>query len=721
MKPEAYSPAGPSDVVLNTQQQAEALLASVMNPRSVAVIGASADANKVGGRPIDFMLKHGYDGAIYPVNPTRTQVQGLPCYSSIEALPQVPDMAIIAVPADRAVSAVKACASQGTSVAVVLTSGFGETGQGGLAAQNEMLRAARESGMRLLGPNCQGVTNFSCGLVANFSTAFHEVPPMDGPVAIISQSGATSQVIYNHIRSQGLGVRYVHATGNEADLTAADLLAAVIEDPEVQVVLLYLESVTQPQMLAAAAERARRRGLPIIAVKSGRSARGQAAARSHTGAMVSEDAVVDAFMRRHAIQRVRSLHELTCTVRWHVERHRPLSDTMFFVSNSGASCVMAADHADYINLSIPEIPSECAGLLRDILPAHCSVSNPLDITTALLENPKSLQQTLAVTCQHLTSDFTLVSLPVVGSGYDMRAISKDIADYRDRCNHPVAVVALHPDLRTACATHGLAVFRNENEAMEAFHLLLGQAALQRQPAPPVLSLQPAPEVPHSEERFFNESDSLQLLARTGIDVVEHYLCPDASAVASAMHAIGDKVAIKGCSADIPHKTEMGLVALNIETIDEAQQHFTEQRSRICAAGLRFDGVLVARMMPGGVELALGARVDPVFGPVVLIGAGGIHIEEQADFALLIAPFTEEDVLQALGKLRVYSILSGARGNAARDLSTVAKHAVKLGEAMLSWQGEVASIDINPLLVYAEGQGAVAIDCLIEQGNNTRNT
>lgn len=721
MKLEAIQSAGFIEPESGTIKTGQALLSKVLNPRSVAIIGASDNANKVGGRPISFMLKQGYQGAIYPVNPNREHVQGLPCYPSMDALPQAPDMAIIAVPSDKAVAAVEACALKGTGVAVILTSGFSETGEDGLAAQREMMRIAEAAGMRLLGPNCQGVTNFACGLVANFSTIFHDIPPVDGPVAIISQSGATSQVIYNHIRAQGLGARYVLATGNESDLAAADLLSAVVEDPEIGVALLYLESITRPETLGAAAERARQRGLSIIAVKSGRTARGQEAAKSHTGALVSEDAVVDAFMKRHAIQRVRNLRELTCNVRWHIEGHRPAADSMFFVSNSGASCVMAADHADHIGIAVPQIADDCARQLRDILPRHCNVSNPLDITTALLENPRTLHRALPAAGKQVNADFTLISLPVLGTGYDIESICQDIADYRDQCGHPVAVAVMHDDVQSACARHGLAVYRDENEAMEAFSLLARHASLQRRLPPPVREVRPAPEVSGMGQEFLNEKESLQLLAKAGVDVVEHYLCSNAEDVVRAQSALGGNVAIKGCSSEIAHKTEMGLVALNVKTAEDARRHFNDQRSRISSAGFRFDGVLVARMMPGGAELALGARLDPIFGPVVLVGAGGIHIEQKADFSLLVAPFTQDDVLEALKELQIYTILSGVRGDAARDLGAVARHAVNLGNAMLAWDGAVASIDINPLMVFAEGQGAVAIDCLVERGTGSRRT
>jgi acetate---CoA ligase (ADP-forming) len=263
------------------------MLRSALSPRSVAVIGASDNPHKVGGRPILYMQRYGYRGAIYPVNPGRASVQGLRAFSRLEDLPESPELAIVAVAGDEAVRAVQSCAALGVKVAVVMASGFGETGAQGLRVQEAMVETARRAGMRLIGPNCQGLANFATGVVANFSTIFHELEGRDGPVAIVSQSGANSQAIYTLLHEKRLGVRHVHATGNEADVSVAELAAAVIEDPGVGLVLLYMEAIKEPTTLALAAEAARIKGIPIVALKAGRTARGQKAASSHTGALAS--------------------------------------------------------------------------------------------------------------------------------------------------------------------------------------------------------------------------------------------------------------------------------------------------------------------------------------------------------------------------------------------------------------------------------------------------
>ena len=288
----------------------QANLEAALNPASVAVIGASDNPHKVGGRPLLYLKRYGFRGVVYPINPARSTVQGMRAFARLEDTPTPPELAIVAVAGDEAVRAVEGCAARGVKVVVVMTSGFAETGEEGERAQARMASAACAHGMRLIGPNCQGLANFATGMVANFSTIFHELEARDGPIAIVSQSGANSQAIYALLHEKGLGVRHVHATGNEADVTVAELAAAVLADEGVRLLLLYMEAIKQPEALAAAAALARARDVPVVALKAGRTASGQRAASSHTGALATEDRVIDAFFERHALWRADDPHEL---------------------------------------------------------------------------------------------------------------------------------------------------------------------------------------------------------------------------------------------------------------------------------------------------------------------------------------------------------------------------------------------------------------------------
>jgi acyl-CoA synthetase (NDP forming) len=681
------------------------MLQSALAPRSVAVIGASENPHKVGGRPILYLQRYGYRGAIYPINPGRATVQGLRAFARLEDVPEAPELAIVAVGGDEAVRAVDSCAAQGVKVAVVMASGFGETGDAGLRVQDEMVRTARRAGMRLIGPNCQGLANFATGMVANFSTIFHELEGRDGPVAIVSQSGANSQAIYSLVMKKGLGVRHVHATGNEADVTVADLAEAVVEDPGVRLLLLYMEAIKDPQRLAAAARRARERGVPIVALKAGRTARGQKAASSHTGALASEDRVVDAFFEHHGIWRAADPHELVSAAALYVGGRPARGKRLVVMSNSGASCVMAADYSEQRSIPLAAISPSARASLSKVLPGFAALDNPIDVTGALLGNPQLFGAVLPIVGEDAQSDLVMVALPVAGTGYDVPRFALDLKNFQDTYGHAVAVAAPQESVRAPFEQAGIAAFEREREAMDALAQLADHAVLMRRPVMRTVALPPI-----GSTRLLNEAQSLAMLAEAGLPVIEHRLCRTVEELLHAAERLGPQVVIKACSPDLAHKSDHGLVALNVA--DPARE-FERQREKLRSLGARFDGVIVARMAPKGRELALGARIDPQFGPIVVVGDGGIYLEALKDFRLLLPPFAESQVIDKLSELRVAPLLGALRGQPARDVTAFASMAVRLGEAMLSWNGAVASVDVNPLILFETGKGALALDALVE--------
>ena len=682
-------------------------LRAALEPRSIAVVGASDNPHKVGGRPILYMKRYGFRGAIYPINPGRAEVQGLKAYAALGDLPEVPDLAVVAVAGDEAVRAVEECAAKGVKVAVVMTSGFGEIDAAGKAAQDRMAAAARAAGMRLVGPNCQGLANFATGAVANFSTIFHELEARDGPVAIVSQSGACSQAIYILARQRGLDVRHVHATGNEADVTVADLAAEIVKEEGVRLVLLYMEAIQRPQVLAQAAEYARARDLPIVAVKAGRTASGVKAASSHTGALASEDRVIDAFFARHAIWRAADPQELVAAGQLYLNGARPAGRRFVALSNSGASCVMAADAAEEFDLELPGFAETTQARLKKVLPAFATPSNPLDVTGALLTNSGLFGSAMTILGEEDACDLLMLAIPVAGAGYDVPRFARDTADFRARHGRSVAVAAPQAEVRAEFEKLGLPAFAREREAMAALRQLAGHSELMRR-KPATRSAAPAPRLP-AGRGFLNEYESLSLLSQAGIAVVEHRLCQDEAAARAAFRALGPKVVAKACSSSIPHKTEQGLVKLGLQSEDAVATVFRDFKARIPAD----DGVLVARHSAGRRELALGARLDAAFGPVVLLGDGGIYLEALKDFRLLLPPFGEDEVRTALAQLRIAPLLQGVRGEPPLDLAGFARTAVALGDAMLGWGGKVASVDVNPVMLFAQGEGAFAVDALVE--------
>lgn len=455
------------------------LIEAALNPRSIAVIGASEQIHKIGGRPIHYMQRHGYAGRIYPINPSRPDVQGLPAWPSLAALPEVPDLVMVIVGGEAAVAAVEDCAARGVRCAIVIASGFAETGAAGLAVQQRMAEVARAAGMRLFGPNSQGLANFGHGAIANFSTLFNEVPPMDGPVAIVSQSGGMSQVIYGLLRGRGIGVRHVHATGNEADATVADVAWAVAHDPQVRLLLLYMETLARPELLARAAAVARERGLPIVAVKAGRTAAGQRAALSHTGTPANDDAQADAFLREHGIWRVRDAHAMAACAEGYLKGWKPTGRRLVVISNSGASCVMAADAAEAFGLPLARLADATIAGVAARLPGYATSTNPIDVTASLLSNSHLFGDVLPVVAADPSADLFFINLPVAGAGYDVETFARDTAAFEAATGKPVAVAAWQESVAAPFRRHGIATFQSEHDALGVLSQIASHAALLR--------------------------------------------------------------------------------------------------------------------------------------------------------------------------------------------------------------------------------------------------
>jgi acyl-CoA synthetase (NDP forming) len=687
-------------------------LRTVLNPKSVAVIGASENENKIGGRPLLYLARHGFKGTVYPINPKRAEIRGFKSYPSIADLPEAPEAAIVALAGDAAIAAVEQCAEIGVKSAVVMTSGFGETDPvAGKAKEQRMRLAARAAGMRVVGPNSQGLANFGTGAILSFSTMYIEAPPQDGPIGVVSQSGAMSVVPYGLLRAQGLGVRHSHATGNDADVTVSEMASVVAEDPDLKLLLLYLESINDSFFLAETARIAHARNLPIIALKSGRTQAGQEAAKSHTGALANEDRTVDAFLAKHGIWRARDTAELVASAQMYLKGWKPRGRRLVAISNSGAVCVMAADAASALGMPLAKLADETRAGLGKILPDFATTTNPIDITAALLTNSALFSQVLPVLARDSAADAFLIGIPVAGQGYDVDAFARDSAEFANATGKPLVAAIPQPNIAARFKAYGLPVFTTEYEAVAALNQFLSHRDLMQSSS--FAGASSGPRVLSSgRATMLNEADSLTLLANAGVPVVKFKLCQNAEDVAHALAQLGGPVALKGCSADVAHKSELGLVRLGVDQAGQARAAFHDIKEALSKHGARFDGVIVAQMARGRRELLIGARVDPVFGPVVLVGDGGKYVEAMPDVQLLLAPFTMAEVKRALARLRIAPVLAGVRGEAALDVDAFCNAALAVSRLMTNGQAGIANLDLNPILVGAEGEGCVALDAVV---------
>ena len=681
-------------------------------PRSIAVIGASENGHKIGGRPIAYLGRFGFRGAVYPINPTRAEVQGLRCYPDLAALPDVPDVAIVAVAGEQAIAAVDACGEAGVAVCIVMSSGFGETDPEGRAREQAMVARARARGMRIVGPNSQGLANFGNGAVPNFSTMFTEVAPADGPVGIISQSGAMSVIPYGLLRQRGIGVRHAHATGNDSDVTVCELATVVAEDSDLKLLLLYLEGIPDPWHLAEAARVARDRGLPIVALKAGRSPAGQEAAQSHTGALANEDRTVDAFLAEHGIWRVRDMVEMVDAAQLYLQGWKPRGRRLVAISNSGAVCVLTADAASVAGMPLDPLAASTQAELRKILPGFATTTNPVDITAALLTNSSLFGDILPPIARDPAADAFLIGIAVAGAGYDVDAFARDAQQFATDTAKPLVVAAPQASVAERFKARGLATYPTEGEAVRALGQFVSHAVLQAETAARSPAVPRPPRIARPA-RMLDEAASLALLAARGVPVASHVLCTtEAEALGAYDRLGGGTVVVKGCTAEASHKSELGLVRVGLQDAAAVAEAYRAMQAAAAAAGVRLSGVIVAQMARGRRELMIGARLDPVFGPVVLVGDGGKYVEAMPDLQVLLPPFDAARVEQALRRLRIAPLLDGVRGEPPLDVAAFCAAAVAVGALMLDDAAALTQLDINPVIVGARGAGCVAVDAVI---------
>ncbi|WP_329520337.1 acetate--CoA ligase family protein [Spirillospora sp. NBC_01491] len=696
------------------------LLTALTAPRSIAVIGASADPAKLSGRPVAGLIESGYAGRIVCVNPARDEVQGLPCHPSLAAAGGPIDLAVLTVPAPRVMAALEECAEAGAALAVVFASGFAETGETGL--QDEMTALADRTGMRILGPNCIGAMALKNGVVASFSRALHGLEPVLGPVALISQSGAFGACVLSAAQHAGVGLHSFVNTGNEADVSVAEAMAALAEDPEVGALLVYTEGLADGPGLLRAARRARELDKPVVAVKVGRSAAGARAVASHTGALTGADAVYDAAFAEAGIVRVDGMGDLVDAARILTAGRRAAGDGLTVLSMSGGVGILMADLAAGHGMRLADWDDAWQARMAEAVPPYGSPVNPVDLTAQLNTEPEILTRALEVACAHPGTDVIAVYLGVLAGGSE--ALVDAVAAAAGVTGKPIVVAWTGGDgtpLRRLTAL-GVPAYDDANRAMRALGMLVRHASHREAGAgaayvPDTARRAAALEIVQRARgkgrRQLDEAESKRLLALYGVEGIPERAADTPEEAAAAAAGLGFPVAVKLLSADVAHKSELGGVRLGLTGPGEVREAAAEVMAAARAAGARDVRLLVQRMAGPGVELIAGARVDPVFGPVVLAGLGGIFVEVLADSALALAPAGPARTRELIGSLRGAALLRGVRGRPAADEAAVATALSGLSELAADLAGEIAEIDVNPLL--AGPDGAVALDALVMLG------
>lgn len=690
-------------------------LDALFAPCSVAVIGASTDPSRIGGRPIAYMRAQGFQGEILPVNPNRAEVQGLRAYPSIAALPLVPDAAIVALPAPLVEAAIDALGRAGVRATILFSSGFAEVDAQGAAAQARIAAIAGRFGMRLLGPNTLGLFNVRLGWYGIFSASFDSFWPIPGRIGIASQSGAFGTHLFSAARVRGLGVSACITTGNEADVTLGDAIGWLAQDPGTDVIAAAAESLRRPDTLIAALGLARAQKKPVVMLKMGRSALGQSAARSHTAALASDDRVFGAVLAEFGAVRAESAEEMLDIAYAAEARVYPARNALGVLTVSGGGGVLIADGAQTAGLPMPPLPEAAQAKLKRLLP-FSSPRNPVDCTAQALNDPALIEAFAETLAAEGGTPSMLAFFSQIGGSPKyaptlLAALGGVHARYPDRLTVLSAIAP--PERVREYEAAGILVFPEPMRALRAIAAMgrFGAAFAAAAEADPPPSL-PAIPLPAASP---NEAGAKRLLARAGIAAVPERVAKSPEEAASAASALGFPVVLKILSPDIVHKSDVGGVALGVRDASEVRAEYVRLVARIRAArpDARLEGVLVARELKGAIECVIGAFRDPAFGPIMMFGLGGVLVEVLGDIQFHRAPFGEVTARAMIEGIKGAKVLNGVRGQKPRDIAALARMLARLS-AFAAGAGErLVSVELNPVLAMADGEGAFAADAVLE--------
>jgi acyl-CoA synthetase (NDP forming) len=698
-------------------------LASFLNPRSVALVGCPSDLSRPGARPLVYLLKHGYPGRIYPVNARSREIGGLRAYPTLSALPESPEVAWIGVPGPDVQGVLEECARLKIPNAVILTAGFGETDAEGKARQQTLRRIADDAGIAVLGPNMLGFINCWDRVPLTFSPAGGIDALVPGGLGVASQSGALGGVVVNRAMDRRIGISAMVSTGNEVGITVSECLEHFADDPRTRAVALVAEGIRDGARFRAAAARLLRAGKPLVALKVGRSAAGSRNALTHTGALAGSHDAWRAVARQHGIVEADTMDELVEIAGFLSRERRAPRRGVAVVTSSGGASIMMADQLEASGLGLPRLAPSTIQALGRLLPQYAVTrDNPVDVTAGLSE--ALFAEALAT----LAADPHIDGVVTVITGARGVERAENIARVARTADVPVIVCWLSGSLTDAGVpvldAEGVACFRNPRTASLALAAARDVAAraeaagqAPRAGTPAARLRQIAAAMPAGARGVLPYAAAADLARRAGIPLVAETLVTTPEQAARAARRLGFPVAVKVVARALPHKTEAGVVALNLTSAAEVRR---AAMRLLAATRNRAEGLLVQRMARG-VEVLVGVTRDPTFGPMLVIGAGGITAELVGDTAVRPLPVTRAEIRAMLGEVRALGVLHGWRGTPPADVPAlveavegVARLAEALGERL-------RGIDVNPVVVGPRGRGASAVDLLVEVAPGTAAT
>lgn len=698
-------------------------LGRVLEPSSIAIVGASADPRAFGGFVQANLERFGYEGRLHLVSRSSDEIGGRPCVKTVDELPQGIDLAVLAIPESGVLEAVKSLAARHCHAAVLFASGYAEAGDEGQAKQHALAATAREAGILLVGPNCMGFSNLAAGIPVTFEPLPARPRETRPGVGVVAQSGFMAANLRDAFLGRGVPVTSVFSTGNEVSVCVEDVLAHYIADAQTRVIAVYAEQIRRPRTFLKLAAQARDAAKPLVLLMPGRSARAREAAQSHTGALAGDHATATALLQREAVVAVDTLDELLDTAAVLLRYPRPAAGGTAFMTGSGAMKNIALDFADDLGLDLPALTPSTTQRLIELLPAYAVAENPLDYTTIGVRQPGLIGETLLAMLDDAHIGNLVLAIPV-GPEVAQRDKAEFIVPALARATKPAVLVLtgdgspVEPFFLEAIQASGVPMFRSADRALRAMRrVAIHGEALQRAKraaSGKAVAALPLPG-PVPANGIFAEYQGKAWLARAGLAVPAGGLARSADDAVRIAERIGYPVVLKAQASELPHKSDVGGVLVGLKDEAAMREAWRDLHASVAQhrPELRLDGALVEAMGPRGLELVVGAKRDADWGPVVLVGLGGIWIEALKDVRLIPADMAEEDIVVELGRLKAAAVLQGIRGAAGVDLSAIARVVALVGEQMRA-NPQITEIDINPLVAYPVGSAlpVLALDALV---------
>ncbi|MFC5676395.1 acetate--CoA ligase family protein [Aeromicrobium endophyticum] len=709
---------------MSTRSTASEVVSLLLHATAITIVGASDNGAKASGRTMRYLRKYGYKGDIYPVNPSRETVQGEPAYASIEQLPAVPDVAVIVLPKAAVAAAIEACGAKGIRFAIVFAAGYAEVGAEGAQEQAELAAVAERAGVRFLGPNSVGAVMAAEAVTTAFMTGLDQdrFALRDDGVAFVSQSGAMGGFVLNMAQSDGLGVGRFFSTGNEADLALGELMEGLVDEGSTRAMLAYVEGVRDGEAFCRALEKAQRARVPVVLMKVGRSERGAVAAASHTGALAGSDAVLDGILERYGAQRAEDVEQLVDFGRVFAANRIPRGRKVSIMTISGGAGVLMTDYAEDLGLDVFEWDQPWQRRMAEILPMYAPVSNPIDTTGAIAADQQILTDGLQLCLDNPETDIAIVLLGNLEMEED--GLCDRIIEVAAGSDKPILVawVGGSGNPRRILSSAGVPTFTDPVRAMRAA-AALADWALAEPPAPSPAG--PSSELSVLKDRLaamaddgvsmLHEMQSKKVLAQSGIPVTREIEARSPAEARAAADEIGLPVVLKLLSDEVEHKSDIGGVKLGLADLDAVEDAAAEVLAIADRLELTERSVVVQESVTGGAELILGATHDPTFGPVVVVGLGGIFTEVLRDVAMRPAPIDPGEARRMVASLRGVALLRGTRGLPVADESRLAAAISDFSRAFAEISPAVESIDVNPLVITGSG-GVMALDGVVTLKN-----